>query len=448
MIRVSHIALVVALAVTLSSCTVAGSTDPAPSRTPSPTPTVPVSSETLVAAGLTDPAPSPAADDLLGAVPCATAVTDAYGTYHPTCLRDDAPVLQFDPAGEWSWVVTPPGAPIPLDAGYVASAVDQAGRLLVDLIDSPAQWDDSPQAWSGIGTRVGSLLNLSPDDLRALVASQPETVGMFDVDKWREARGIQPAEYPTDGPRIRLLDLRVAGMVVSAGEPVGRDNIGITVTVRATFTQPVIDKDGTSWELRQHVSLVVSSLEATGAVRDIEWRDDYVLGRNLSGGQQSLPDLATEPATPTGWQPQTIGALTYALPEGSTLAEESAEGTTVPWKRFALPPLDGPRELEISGPELDRDPVPEGGWWVVPGFANYGIDIPGSEVAAAEIGSDESGRYRARVYLRSFEHGSAWLHHVEWDTAPDRAEAELREFVGAMSVALDPSAPPTPLQTE
>ncbi|MBO3084744.1 hypothetical protein [Cellulomonas fengjieae] len=29
--------------------------------------------------------------------------------------------------------------------------------------------------------------------------------------------------------------------------------------------------------------------------------------------------------------------------------------------------------------------------WVVPGFANYGLDIPGSEVAAAETRSGSSG---------------------------------------------------------
>ena len=434
MIRVPYVALAVALTVTLCACTVSEPPETALSQTPSPTPTVPVSSETLVAADRTDTPPSPAADEMLGVVPCATAVTDAYGSYYPICVRDDAPVLRFDPAGQWSWVVTPPGAPIPLDPQYVASAVDQAGRLLVDLIDSPAQWDDSPQAWSGIGARVGSLLNRAPDDLRTVVASRPEKVGMFDVDQWREAAGNRPADYPTEGPRIRVLDLRVSQMSVSAGEPASRDNIGVTVTVQATFTQPVIDTDGTPWELRQHVSLVVSSLEATGAVRDLEWSEDHVVGRNLRGGQQSLPEFPIDAAMPTGWLPQSIGALTFALPDGSTLAEESVEGATVPWKRFDLP--DGPREFDISGPELDHDPAPEGGWWVLPGFANYGLDIPGSEVAAAEIGTDGLGRYRARVDLRSFEHGSTRKYHVEWDTTPERAEAELREVVGALSVAV------------
>ncbi|WP_421732976.1 hypothetical protein [Cellulomonas sp.] len=436
MIRVPPLVIALALALTLGSCAVGPPPTHAPSSStapvPAPTATVPVTSESLVAAGLTDSAAIPTSDPMLGVVPCTTPATDRYGSYHPICLPDDAPILQFDPTGPWSWLVTPPGAPLPLDPGYVASAVDQAGRLLVDLIDSPAQWDDSPAAWSGIGSRFGALLNRGADDLRASVASRPERVGMFDLDDWREAWGLRPAAYPAEGPRLRVHDLRTTDIVVGGGRPTTRDDIGVTVTVHARFSQPVLDADGATWELIQSVSLVVSSLEATGAVREIEWSEDHAVGRRLRGGQASLPRLDVDAAVPPGWAPQGIGALTFALPGSSSLAEESVDGATVAWRQFTL---DGEgRELYVSGPALMHDPPPEGGWWVVPDFDNYGLDIPGAEVAAAEIGRDELGRFRARVDLQAFEHGSTWNYHVEWDTTPERAEDELRMLVGSMSV--------------
>jgi len=429
--------LTVAIAVALTGCTdaprpIASTASTSPSAVPL------LSSRSFVDAGLTNAPPSAQSDHAVGVVPCTGRSTDRYGQFVRACLRRDAPVLRYDPHGKWAWLHDPAQAPLAVSAGFVSAAVKQAGRLLVDLIDSTAQWDDAPQAWSGIQSTLRSVIGKPADGLRDQMASHPESAGVFDVGGWREKLGYRPAPYPTDVPRIRVLDLAVTDITLEGGKKLTRKNVGVAVEVTATFTQPVVDAAGTTWELRQDVTLTVSSLQSTRRVVDIQWSEDHQVARSLTAGQNSLPRLAVHRATPQGWSRQSVGRLSFALPRGSvTKKKQRVEGTDRTSAEYQVAGTHA--ALEVSGPYVVADADPDGDWWVVPGFDNYGLRVPGASSAAAEVGRDDQGRFRARIDVDTpapagSEPGSVLSYHLEWDTTPERAVDELRTMVGAMSV--------------
>jgi hypothetical protein len=429
--------LAIPVAVALAACT--GAPHPSASAVPPTTTAVPLlSSRSFIDAGLTNAPPSAQSDHAVGIVPCSERSADRYGQFVRACLRKDAPVLRYDPRGTWAWLHDPAQAPLAVSVGYVSSAVRQAGRLLVDLIDSTAEWDDAPEAWTGVQSQLHSVVGKPADGLRDQMRTHPEAAGVFDVGGWREKLGYRPAPYPKDVPRVRVLDLDVTDISLQGGKTLTRKNVGVAVEVTATLSQPVVDADGTTWELRQEVTLTASSLESTRKVVEIEWEEDHQVSRSLTGGQNSLPQLVVHRATPQGWSRHSVDRLHFALPRGSvTKSKERVEGTDRIAAEYEVAGTGA--ALEVSGPYVFTDADPDGDWWVLPGFDNYGLRVPGATSAAAEVGRDDQGRFRARIDLQmpapaGMAAGTELSYHLEWDTTPERAVDELRTMVGAMSL--------------
>lgn len=261
---------------------------------------------------------------------------------------------------------------------------------------------------------------------------------MCSTSGGREKLGYRPAPYPKDVPRVRVLDLDVTDISLQGGKTLTRKNVGVAVEVTATLSQPVVDADGTTWELRQEVTLTASSLESTRKVVEIEWEEDHQVSRSLTGGQNSLPQLAVHRATPQGWSRHSVDRLHFALPRGSvTKSKERVEGTDRIAAEYEVAGTGA--ALEVSGPYVFTDADPDGDWWVLPGFDNYGLRVPGATSAAAEVGRDDQGRFRARIDLQmpapaGMAAGRELSYHLEWDTTPERAVDELRTMVGAMSL--------------
>jgi hypothetical protein len=427
-LRPTVLALAAVLAV--AGCTHAGGKTAEPSLSPSASPAPPITSAELVDAGLTRPGGYGTGDPTLGVVPCETTATDRYGTFTRTCLRDDAPVLAFDAAGPHKSLLAPGNQGF--EEGYVRAAVAAAGRFVVqDLIDSTAQWDDSPEAWVGIGAATGALFGDSPHDVRASMGDDT-TNGWSDAGDWREKKGLRPAPYVAGVPRMSFDELEVAGITMSA---IDDDDYrlgfsGINVQVDGSYRQPVLSEDGRTWDLVHRFSATISSEEATGVARAIEWRDHVTVGAPVA----DVRTLAVLRGRPGESGPVvTIDDLSLTLPDGATLAKESGNEARS-WKAFTIGPG---RELGIDGAGSYEPPGEGGGWTAVRGFENYRLVVPGTHVALAEIGTDDDGRFRVRVDLdaRTADGGTRG-YHVEWDSTPETAVAELQRIAGSLSFAV------------
>jgi hypothetical protein len=380
-------------------------------------------------------------DDSLGVVPCDSTGTDRYGTFTRACLRDDAPVLVFDATGDDGWLLAP--GPLGFDEGYVRTAVAQAGRFVVeDLVDSTAQWDDSPAAWEGIDAAVGALWGGAPYDVRARPAADDDVIdGLFDIDGWREAQGLRPAPYLDGVPRVSLDQLKVSGISASPLDDDHRHGYaGINIHVDASYRMPAISEDGRTWELVHALSVTVSSEKDTGRASYVEWHDRVTVGARVRGGASALTRLAARPGR-TGAL-VTIDDLTLNVPAGASAGGGSDDGAggVRDWKWFTLGPG---RRLEVDGA---GDYAPKGGsdaWIAVPGFDNFRLAVEGAS-AAAEIGTDDSGRYRVRVDLDvTASDGGSRPYHVEWDSTPDRALVELQAMAASFSVDIHCTVPST-----
>ncbi|MGY4644776.1 hypothetical protein [Cellulomonas sp. URHB0016] len=429
MLRVRPAVLALAVVVALVGCT----DDDSGAEVPDPSPSVsrrpPITSAELVDAGLAR-APGYGTGDLdLGVVPCDTTATDRYGTFTRTCLRDDAPVLAFDATGPDRSLLAPGSQGF--DEGYVRAAVAAAGRFVVqDLIDSTAQWDDSPEAWAGLDAATGALFGDSPHDVRASIGDGT-TTGWSDAGDWRENQGLRPAPYEPGVPRMSFDELEVAGITMSAIDGDYRLGFsGINVQVDARYRQPVLTEDGRTWELVHWLSATISSDEATGAASGIEWRDHVTVGAEVPDVRTIAPlhGLAGA-AGPVA----TIDDLSLTLLEGAVLAKES-ENEARSWKTFTLGPG---RELRIDGAGSYAAPGEGVRWTAVREFENYRLLVPGAASALAEIGTDDEGRYRVRVDLdASTSDGGTRAYHVEWDSTPETALAELQQIAGSMSFSV------------
>ena len=434
----SH-ALVVATALVAALAGCSQADDPAGPRVdPSPADeaqalTVPATASDLAAAGLLPDAvldESRSAEH--GVVPGTETAVDRYGEYTRVTLAPDAPVLTFDPAGPWAEVTQW------LDPTYVQQALgDGASFFVEEWVDAPTRWDDSAQAWADLNTETGELMQAVGQDVRGWVAGGDGADRLFDLGDWREDLGIRPVGYAPGAPRFQVADLAVTDMAVYAplAESGDMETIGLLVTFEITTDELVVTSDGGIAHLHHWQSLTLKSLQATGAVERLEWNASYQLGRELEGGMAALPVLATPAAVPAGWEAVTVEGLTLAVPDGA--AAQSDDDPDSGWTGYPLgtTSADGESVLWVRGPREVSEGTDSGQWFALEGFLNYGLVIPGADVAAAEVGHDVWGQFRARVFVQATRDGAPVSYRVEWDTTPERAEAELIQIAGTMSVS-------------
>lgn len=386
--------------------------------------TVPVSTTELGAAGLLEDVEldwSVSADN--GVVPGAGTATDRYGEYVRATLAPDAGVRSFDPAGPWAEVLDR------LDAAYVQQALDTGATFFVEQwLDAPTRWEDSAAAWAVVNSATGELMGRVGQDVRGWVADGDGADRMFDLDDWREDLGLTPAGYPADQPRFVVDELAVTDMAVYApfADTGDMTTIGLSVTFEATTHELVSTADGGVALMRQWQSLTLASLQSTGEVPRLWWNANYDVQRRLTGGMEALPVLDVPAAVPDGWEQVTVGGLTFAVPAGGRVQDDGDGWLGYKFGTEAMLWVHGPRTL-------GAEETP-GSWIALEGFDNYGLQIPGAPMAAAEVGRDMWGQYRARVFLHGTLDGATVAYRVEWDTTPERAEAELLQVVGTMSV--------------
>lgn len=392
--------------------------------------TVPVSTTELGAAGLLEDVEldwAVSADN--GIVAGAGTATDRYGEYVRAALAPDAAVRSYDPAGPWAEVLDW------LDPAYVQQAVSDGARFFVEeWLDSATRWDDSAEAWAALNAATGELMGRVGQDVRVWAADGEDAHRFFDLDDWREGLGVRPVAYPTDQPRFVVSDLAVTDMGVYApfAEDGDLENVGLSVTFEATTHELVTTADGGVALMRQWMTLTLGSMQSTGNVEQLWWNSNYDVQRRLTGGMAALPVLETTPAVPAGWEPTTVGGLTFAVPAGGAVQDDGDGwlgypfGTSTQAGDDAMFWVHGPRDI-------GADETP-GSWIALEGFDNYGLTIPGATVAAAEIGHDMWGQYRVRIFLHGTTGGDLVAYRVEWDTTPERAEAELRQVAGTLSV--------------
>lgn len=396
----------------------------------------PVGTDELAGAGLLlDDVIDPAQSAEHGVVTGEAARTDRYGDYTRVALAPDAPVLTFDPAGPWAELTEW------FDLAYIQQTLATGAAYFVEeWVDSPTRWDDSDAAWSVLNTATGELMGAVGKDVRGWVADGDAVTRVFDVADWREALGVRPAEYTPGVPRFTVDDLAVTDMAVYAprAESGDTETVGLRITYEMSVSEPVVTGDGRVATMSQWQSLTLSGLRATGLVDRLEWDGRYQIASEVDGGMTALPVLETPAGLPAGWQAQTLDGLTFAVPAVASVEESAEPGTTPPWTSFALgttTPSGDTGLVWARGALAVPAGVDAGSWAAVEGFENYGLEVPGAEYAAAEVGTDMYGRFRVRVFLGATWDGAPVSYRVEWDTTPEAAEAELIQYVGAMSVA-------------
>lgn len=388
----------------------------------------PVSTTELAEAGLLPDAELEDTSAAYGVVPGTETAVDRYGEYTRVSLSPDSPVLTYDPAGPWAEVA------LWLDPAYVQGALASGATFFVEeWLDAPTRWDDSAEAWSALNAVTGELMQSVGNDVRGWVASGDGADRLFDLDDWREGLGVRPVAYAPGVPRFVVTDLEVADMGVYApyAESGDTDTVGLSVTFEATTLELVTTADGGVAAMRHWQSLTLGSLQATGAVEQLWWNGGYEISRDLDGGTAALPVLETPAGVPDGWQTVTTGGLTFAVPAGGS-KHDDGDG----WLGYGLgtQTADGDETVlwVLEPREVRGEP---GQWYAVEGFVNAGLEIPGATAAAAEIGPDMWGQYRVRVFVNGVLDGKTVSYRVEWDTTPERAQAELVQVVGTMSVA-------------
>lgn len=397
--------------------------------------TAPVGTDELAAVGLLEAEElDPADNAAVGVVVSDTTATDRYGEYTRVRLADDAPILAFDPEGPWGELVRM------LSVQHINDTLAAGARYFIDeWVDSPARWDDSAEAWSGLSAATHTLLGTSEIDMHAAVTSAQSANRMFDIGDWREGLGLRPAAYAPGVPRITVDSLEVTDMSVFRPETEDAiDHVGLSVTFTMGFREPVVDASGETFVMQQWQTMTINGVTTMDTVVGVTWDGGYSVDLPLAGGMDTLPVIETPAGVPDGWQTQTIDELTFATPPGSTPDTSSEADVTPAWTQITLTPGtaadSGAQLLYVRGAEAS-DPDDVGHWNAVYGFQNYGLTVPGADHAAAEIGTDSQGRYRARVFLSAEQDGKPVSYRIEWDTTPETAQNEVVQYVGAMSIA-------------
>jgi hypothetical protein len=403
--------------------------------------TAPVGTDALAAAGLLENETlDPTGNAAVGVVVSDTTAVDRYGEYTRVRLADDAPVLTFDPEGPWGQLVRE------LGTQHINDTLTAGARYFVDeWVDSPARWDDSAEAWAGLNAATQTVMASSEIDMHAAATSAQSGSTTFDIGNWREGLGFRPAPYTPGVPRITVDSLTVTDMSVNRPED-NRDAVGLRVTFEMKFREPVVDATGAAFVMQQSLTLTVTGLKTRDGVIGISGNGTYSISSPLAGGMKTLPVFETPADVPKGWQTHTIDGLTFATPPGIAQDTSSEADETPAWTQFTLTPETAPdagdaKVLYVRG-AATNEADDAGGWYAVYGFQNYGLTVDGADLAAAEIGTDEYGRYRVRVYLSAEQDGKPVSYHIEWDTTPETAQGELVQYVGAMSIAASDNGTP------
>lgn len=422
--------LLLALAACSGGDAAAGGDAPAQDAAPAGSSLVaPASAADLAAAGLLPD--SELGEDTSaehGVVPGTETATDRYGEYTRVSLAPDAPVLTLDPAGPWGELLDW------LDPAYVQQALTTGATFFVEeWVDAPTRWDDSAEAWARLNTATGELMQQVGQDVRAWVADGDGADRIFDLDDVREGLGVRPVEYAPGQARFVVDDLSVTNMGVYApfADSGDTETIGLSVTYEISTRELVTTADGGVATLRAWLSLTLGSFESTGAVVQLWWDGSFQVERELDGGTAALPVLETPTGVPAGWEHASVGGLTFAVPTGGS-TQDDGDG----WLGYTLDTTvaDGSDAMLWVLEPRDVSEAAVGTWYVLEGFTNYGLQVPGATAAAAEIGSDVWGQYRARVFINGTIDGKPVAYRIEWDTTPERAQEELVTMVGAMSV--------------
>lgn len=430
------------LAVGLAACSAApppSSAEPTPTPSPSPTPlAAPVTTEELVERGLTV-VPEPGVGSIApGVEACPEPATDPYGTYHRVCVRDDAPVMAFDPDGPYNWLAY--GAPYRVRPEFSAAQVPVSVRFVVDAFADPVtQWDDSPEAWARVNAGLDALFDAPGYDLRPEDPASDAVMGVFDVDGWREEAGLEPAAAAEGQTRTRMEELKVDGML---GTLVGEDSPeaqALTVGVKAVTSQVVLEDD-LAWELRRGVHADVTSLQRTGEVHSVEWSAWHAVGRYVAGGIDALPVLETGSSVPGGWVTrEEVPGLSFALPPGVEAPQVTTDDEWGTVYTYTLPGEAG--QVRVERRYRPRASAAE--WFARRGHVSYGLRVPGVWYAAAEAGPDGRGRHLVTVNLLQEPHAetdeSVGAFVVRWESTPETATDEIRERLATFGLVEAPA---------
>lgn len=439
---------VIALAATLllTACTGPRTPDDSPTSTPTPSPTptpltAPASTDELVRRGMTlEPALAESVPDV---EPCPELSTDRLGTYRRVCLRPDAPVITFDPDGPLRWLLqTDQYKPYPLDAAFVTEQLAATGRFTISvMVDPPAQWDDSPDAWATTDAEMNTFIPVDGVSLRDDALTSDHRMGIFNAGEWRDGAGLRPGPTTPEGTRLRVVDLRRGHLTYRHGEPLTAETVGLGAEIEATSEQIVLDEQGTSWLMRRQVSTDVGTRLGTRSMTDARWRASYDVVREVEGGAAALPVLPTSPVDLAGWDTRDEHGLQVAVPPGTTV--EEPETSTDPRSVFTLP--GSPQELVVRGPS--RVPQP-GVWYAVRGYDNYGLQVSGASAAAAEVGpADDDGNVVVDLTVQGAdEKGETWQWTLTWATTPQEVTTQVAERAGWLTHVGVPRPEPAPAE--
>ncbi|MBD7918676.1 hypothetical protein H9657_10365 [Cellulomonas sp. Sa3CUA2] len=436
-----HALALLLVAGTLVGCSAAPSpttSDPRPTPTPStsPTPlTAPVSTDALVDRGLTaEPVPG-SVGTAVGVEPCPDVETDGYGTYSRVCLRDDAPILAFDPQGPYSWLAL--GVPYPVRPDFTAAQIPVAARFLLGALADPVtQWDDSPAAWARTNAELDTLFGEPGHDLRPEDPASDAVMGLFDAGGWRGAAGLRPAATTAGQTRTRVDTLEISGLSGSSVGEATVENQGLTVDVKAVTSAVVLD-DHVAWELRRGVLAHVRSVQSTGLVDGVEWSAWHAVGREVAGGVDALPVLATQAAVPDGWVVRDeVPGLSFALPPDA--GEPEVTTGDEPGTTYTYTFADSGAQVRVERRYVPRGDA--GRWFARRDHESYGLRVPGIRYAAAEAGTSPRGRYLVTVDLVTEppadpEGGDDQVgaYTVTWESTGQTATEEIRERIGTFS---------------
>lgn len=439
------------------AATSAGGTERQDPGATEPALTAPVTTAQLEAAGLLEP---PERDGSAVATPSGTVVSDEYGSYTRLALADGAPEVDLSESGPWSAAVARFGA------AYVAEMVRLGAQFVVeDVVDSALRWEDGDAAWSQFNDDLAAVLTTSAasnpagrftGDLDPELTPDREpnvTNTLFDVGRWRQARGLSPAPVEAGASRTWISWLSVSQITSwyagpdDSYRPWADDDssLGLEVSYDVRYSESVLTDEGTTYTLSEDMSVRIGLPAPRGGWSAHIGSDGPRIGLTLTGGMSALPVLATTPgAIPDGWTTRRFGHLTYAAPSGQGLAiTDSGYAGTSRWVEYRLDPTSDDDESGPTGGRAGtrcnaltlgrsrRASDDEGdGWVAVHGFDNYGLVVPGAQIAAAESGRETDGCIETRIFLVAGDttYKLAWIS----DTKP--TQQEVAQIVGTLSV--------------
>lgn len=425
-------ALCLLVATALAACSPGATDTPRPVTTASHedvTPgvlTAPVTTEALLDAGLLEKATiDRTANAEFGVVASQETVIDSYGRYTRLGLSDDAPILQFDPAGEWGWLTEK------FDPAYVAQVLKTAATYLVeDWVDSPTRWDDSKRAWDEFGGDMNTLLGGPVLEPRAVLAGSEGAY--LDIGDWRQGLGLRPEPYVDEQVRVAVTRLEVDDMYY-LGNDAG-DATGLEVSLVMAFDEVVVRTDGERFVMKQEVILTFRSAWPDGGIAKLLMGGAVSVGRRVDGGVEVIPLQEIDPGVPDGWQPIQVGQLSFALPPEVDTSETSV---TAGWTEYTLgeptaPDSGEPQTFRVHGPTEGSE---QPGWFAEDGFSSSRFEVPGATSVVARHGKDTDGRYRVRLSVHAMQDGAPVEYQIEFDSTAETAAEELTRYVATMSVA-------------